>query len=598
MAMLTRGGAQSRLVGVLLLLLSTTAVAGEVAWGTPVKGLQFGLSIVPGSGLMPSELQLEVQVRNTASEQRLLPVAACGQMRWPTFVVLHLRTGGRVFRYHLGSFVDTADVHPHGPVPVAPGEVLRERVSLRDVLQNLEVRERDSALGALLLTPREVELWVELASEGGHFRLASGSLEHRFGLVSKGKPGGRCVIRLAVGGNAACALLGDGMPWCWGISPPGMNMGVEDNEVARPQPLRMLAGLVDMGMGGSMVCGRTPEGAVYCAGGGLAGYRGALTVTTGQPVRVQGLDGAVSLEIGTTEKCARTADGALMCWALMRPSLAPVQELIATRWEQLAPGPATVALGNLHGCAVRKDGTLWCWGNNEQGQLGTGNTTPQPMPVQLSHFPGEVASVAAGGYHTCAALKDGSLWCWGSSEYGALGLGPVHRSLVPARVEGMSEVVRLAAGYQKTCAWKKDGTFWCFGELLRGLGEQALVKVPVEMKELGTRVEEVAFGFRHTCARTTARQGAGAGDVVCWGENSAGQLGTEKPGEAMAPPIPSLKGKVQSLSAGDYFTCALTTDGAAWCWGSGYGGRLGTGRKDLEMSSRPLRVRLPCAGSP
>jgi alpha-tubulin suppressor-like RCC1 family protein len=283
----------------------------------------------------------------------------------------------------------------------------------------------------------------------------------------------------------------------------------------------------------------------------------------------------------------------------MRPSLAPVQELIATRWEQPGPGPAAVGLGNLHGCAVRKDGTLWCWGNNQQGQLGTGDTTPQPMPVQLSHFSQEVVSVAAGAYHTCAALADGSLWCWGSSEYGALGLGPVHSSLVPARVSEVGEVVRVAAGYQKTCAWKKDGSVWCFGELLRGEGAQALAKVPVEMKELGTRVEEVAFGFRHTCARTAGHEGAGAGQVLCWGENVSGQLGSDRPGyTSPALPVASLKGKVLALAAGDYFTCALTADGVAWCWGSGSGGRLGTGRKDLEMSSRPLRVQLPCSGSP
>jgi alpha-tubulin suppressor-like RCC1 family protein len=279
----------------------------------------------------------------------------------------------------------------------------------------------------------------------------------------------------------------------------------------------------------------------------------------------------------------------------MRPSLAPVQELIATRWEQLGPGPARLALGNLHGCAVRKDGTLWCWGNNEQGQLGTGDTTPQPMPVQLAHFPHEAISVAAGAYHTCAVLADGSLWCWGRSEYGALGLGPVHSSLVPARVSGVEGVVRVAAGFQKTCAWKKDGSVWCFGELLRGLGELALAKVPVEMKELGTRVEEIAFGAQHTCARTVSQEGAKGGDVLCWGESSMGQLGSEAAGDpSLAVPVASLKGKTVSLAAGDDFTCALTTDGKAWCWGRGHGGRLGTGRKDLELSSRPVRVQLPC----
>jgi len=34
--------------------------------------------------------------------------------------------------------------------------------------------------------------------------------------------------------------------------------------------------------------------------------------------------------------------------------------------------------------ALQEDGTLWAWGNNEYGQLGTGDTQPrsQPIPVQ------------------------------------------------------------------------------------------------------------------------------------------------------------------------------------------------------------------------
>jgi hypothetical protein len=234
-----------------------------------VKGLQLGLAIAPGSGLMPSELQLEVQVRNTASVPRLLPVSACDQLRWTSFTVLHVRTVGRVFRYYLGGHVDIASLHPHGPVELAPGEVLRERVSFGTILQGAEVNERDAALGALLLAPREVELWVELADADSRFRFASAHVKHRFGLSSKGKAG-RCVTQLTVGGSAACALLGDGTPWCWGTYPPGVRVEAEDNEVARPQPLRLLAGLVDISLGNAVLCGRTPAGAVYCAGGGLA----------------------------------------------------------------------------------------------------------------------------------------------------------------------------------------------------------------------------------------------------------------------------------------------------------------------------------------
>lgn len=43
-----------------------------------------------------------------------------------------------------------------------------------------------------------------------------------------------------------------------------------------------------------------------------------------------------------------------------------------------------IAVGAFHNLALEEDGTLWAWGNNEYGQLGTGDTQPrsQPIPVQ------------------------------------------------------------------------------------------------------------------------------------------------------------------------------------------------------------------------
>ncbi|XVE93435.1 hypothetical protein REPUB_Repub01dG0192200 [Reevesia pubescens] len=43
-----------------------------------------------------------------------------------------------------------------------------------------------------------------------------------------------------------------------------------------------------------------------------------------------------------------------------------------------------IAVGAFHNLALQEDGTLWAWGNNEYGQLGTGDTQPrsEPIPVQ------------------------------------------------------------------------------------------------------------------------------------------------------------------------------------------------------------------------
>ena len=51
----------------------------------------------------------------------------------------------------------------------------------------------------------------------------------------------------------------------------------------------------------------------------------------------------------------------------------------------------------------------------------------------ISIFTG-VTAVAAGAYHTCAALNGGNLWCWGSNYYGQLGTGSSDSEIKPTNV--------------------------------------------------------------------------------------------------------------------------------------------------------------------
>lgn len=40
-----------------------------------------------------------------------------------------------------------------------------------------------------------------------------------------------------------------------------------------------------------------------------------------------------------------------------------------------------IAVGAFHNLALEEDGRLLAWGNNEYGQLGTGDTQPSSLPV-------------------------------------------------------------------------------------------------------------------------------------------------------------------------------------------------------------------------
>ena len=44
----------------------------------------------------------------------------------------------------------------------------------------------------------------------------------------------------------------------------------------------------------------------------------------------------------------------------------------------------SIAAGAYHTCALVTGGVVKCWGQNSDGQLGTGNTSPQTSPVVVN----------------------------------------------------------------------------------------------------------------------------------------------------------------------------------------------------------------------
>jgi alpha-tubulin suppressor-like RCC1 family protein len=85
-------------------------------------------------------------------------------------------------------------------------------------------------------------------------------------------------------------------------------------------------------------------------------------------------------------------------------------------------------------------------------------------------------------------------------------------------------------------------------------------------------ITAVAVGADHTCALTSS------GGVECWGDNYHGTLGDGTADERGGPvTVSGLRSGVQAIATGDYFSCALTDEGAVKCWGLNRYGQLGDG---------------------
>ncbi|SOC58086.1 cell wall-binding repeat-containing protein [Ornithinimicrobium cerasi] len=191
------------------------------------------------------------------------------------------------------------------------------------------------------------------------------------------------------------------------------------------------------------------------------------------------------------------------------------------------------------------------------------------------------SSSAQGGHH-CAVTSAGAAVCWGENGSGQLGDATTVDRVSPVPVSGLGTgVVQVATGWNHSCAVKADGTAWCWGANGRrqlGGSLNAVSTVPVRVTITPAAVRQVTAGYLHTCAVTTE------GAAVCWGAGDDGQLGTPTAGG----PVEGLTAGVRSIGAGGRHTCAVTDSGAALCWGRNTAGQLGDGT--TTSRSAPTQV--------
>jgi alpha-tubulin suppressor-like RCC1 family protein len=236
-------------------------------------------------------------------------------------------------------------------------------------------------------------------------------------------------------------------------------------------------------------------------------------------------------------------------------------------------------------CALRSDGALYCWGGNGDGQVGDDSTMNRAVPVHIP-LQASVRAMAGAQTHTCAVLSDDTGWCWGSNSFGQLGYDTPTSQLAPqpAPVAGN---VAITLGDNVTCAIRADSSLACFGRDDEGeLGDGMTTSRSTAMRvaAIADPIVSAAGGcHRHLCAATSA------GDVWCWGENMHGEVGTGMTSMFESTPVRVVGvPPVAQVTVGAYHSCARTMAGEIWCWGENSAGQLGDGA--LDPSYRPVRV--------
>jgi alpha-tubulin suppressor-like RCC1 family protein len=331
-----------------------------------------------------------------------------------------------------------------------------------------------------------------------------------------------------------------------------------------------------------------------------------------------------SLYLGTIQSCYLHEQKDLWCWG--RDAFGNLGR--GEIGDQMRPARATqieevvsAAIGEWWGCALRNNGSVWCWGNNSFGQLGNGENRSLTTPVQVksltdavqitageSHacalsgsssrvycwgfngdgsvgFKGppdfntpqlvpklsDVTQIDAGAYHTCALVKGGDVWCWGSNSFGQLA-SPDSEEIGPIKVKGLPPAKAVSAGGDRSCALTYQETLYCWGvaHLATTFGEKAqsssygtmYYTTPILMDGFA-ELTSLSVGVHQSCALTREKK------VRC--------INTTNDGKDSIIAA-TLLNDVVEISAGAS-TCARLEDQTVWCWGNNLNGTVGNGKK-------------------
>ena len=314
-----------------------------------------------------------------------------------------------------------------------------------------------------------------------------------------------------------------------------------------------------------------------------AGFSSAVT----SPRSIQGIADVQSVEVGYETTCALLSDGTAKCWGdgaagMMGNGTTGVSPTPVT-----SPTPvlrisdiAQMTVGDLHVCARRKTGDVACWGSDYEGQQGDGNIgcdggscvipgRERDYPTTLPGITG-ATDIAARGRHTCVALQDGTVECWGTESAPDGG----DALLTPYTVIGVSGAIRVAVGDRFGCALTPtDLLCWGdndVGQLGRGTtGGYALRADRVAID--GSKVHAISAADTNACVVLDAT-------AYCWGDNTYGQTGQAPSSTPVATPsLVHVQDPVVQVAVGSRHACAVTATGDIWCWGDNNFGELGNG---------------------
>ena len=247
-----------------------------------------------------------------------------------------------------------------------------------------------------------------------------------------------------------------------------------------------------------------------------------------------------------------------------------------------------VSLGYKFSVALKQDGTVWSWGQNNDGELGLGNTTEYDEPQQITEITEKITDVKTGYYHSIALTEKGEVYTWGYNGYGQLGNGTSENSTTPVKVTGLKNVAKIDAYKYMTIVSTQNGEVYVWGreygktpvklnfsrKIIDVAGNIVLAENRkaynlTETASYGKDLIKISAGESHYLGLTSD------GEVYAWGGNGYGQLGDgtntstyTEPTKVVTPDGKSKISKIVDISAGNMYSIITDKDGKVYTFGN------------------------------
>jgi len=268
-------------------------------------------------------------------------------------------------------------------------------------------------------------------------------------------------------------------------------------------------------------------------------------------------------------------------------------------------GGTTAQIGTCVGSLTGRDNTQWPTPLAD-GRLSSTRVSFRVEPGCL--YEGDVTGPPAAsliGTVACAYFQDTTSGTWEAVLGGAPVASVTVRWDVQTVVGGVVQLVavpRDAAGHvlSRAVAWSTDNPSVATvsdGGLVAARtpgssriaatseGKSGSAAVTADLISFGS----ISAGLYHSCAVTPA------GAAYCWGWGGDGQLGTgfrtpfRAPRASLQTPLAVTGGRTfATIAAGSGRSCGVTTIGEAYCWGENSSGQLGDGSRTSSLVPVPV----------